>query len=926
MRLPIESAHKTAGYLTLVPAHGRDYKSKREVMEAWDAGKDFIVQDMMSPYDGKPINKSDAKAGGISNVNIRYKRMRSVAVIKVAKTAFGEKMQSATEREYNTVLAHASQLQRPRYIDGGPRSMTVEHSDRGTLVASKTTIYSRGKVSQEMYMVNADYLPGGSMARQAKFPEGQKMTVEEVAEVVGPEFKEMNENPPDEVKKVREDMEEAMDADLLPVERFASEQEAEKLEAEAEANEAQADADREKADAARMKAAGLGEVAQTILNQMGGNRVLAMLGVKRLVDLRNGIGIGWPNRQRSKGNYVEIMLNGRDLYDMTFYNLSTRGKKKVKEFKDLYNDSLADTFEGQTGWYLRMASDKAAAGGLYGYAKGTQRDVEVTIRKAQRQASKLAKSLHGQDSQAMDFLRVHAKRANSKTARLLLALMNDYPQVDLLPIEQIKQAEDTPMGMYGYPSGTARLALDACSALRSGIGEVAYNLHSRRMAKHDRITGFLKDHSKAAKCGYTRLLLDTYPESPRLAAKTAGESEHYALTDVRTNDVDKVRIALEDAGYKVRPYQHKFSGHSVEMVEVEGDSAGIAKVMSPWIRKGDAQKVRGNVKDHFKTAGDVPDALKKHQFTKDDNPNPKGNDKDGDGKSGEKPDFLKEIEDKKDKKGKKASLRSAARRHFAGRRYDYGEVIDFLTDDKSTPELERMWKKWSAMVEDLHDRWFEGWAEANAPELLDESIDYAELAWKAFGSVTGMGIGLWEGDFLGDEHDEAFEKVVERDSKVSRFGQDLNDEITMVQEGEDEESMRMASRRKSASGNHHVAPNGDIFVDTAFLNATKRIPGVTLGHMGFGEFYADTPKGRVDFDRMRGKDFPGQSGRSHKLYGEGNAADWLLDQMTRKGQSVESGSRMAADQMLRKAFVPDSVDGWLEWEDGSRTATTRRRG
>lgn len=516
---------------------------------------------------------------------------------------------------------------------------------------------------------------------------------------------------------------------------------------------------------------------------------------------------------------------------------------------------------------------RAAAGGLYGYTKGTQRDVEASVRKAQRRAASLAKALL-KDAKAADFLGVHAKRAGSKTARLLRAAMRDaLPKIasthpDSLPVERAaaevsisksdmdtlhkdgeveidghtltyKEAssEKAAGGLYGFPAKTARAALAACTDLRAYIGEVAYDLHSRRMAKHDRITGFLKEHSKTAKCGYARLLLDTYPEAPRLAAKKK-----------------------------------------------------------------------------------LPDELKKHQFTKDDNPNPKGNDKDGDGKSGEKPDFLKEIEDKK---GKKASLRRAARRHFAGRRYDYDEVIDFLTDDKSTPELERMWKKWSAMVEDLHDRWFEGWAEANAPELLDESIDYKELAWKAFGSVTGMGIGLWEGDFLGDEHDEAFEKVVERDSKVSRFGQDLDDEISMAREGDGEESMRMASRRKSASGNHHVAPNGDIFVDTAFLNATNRIPGVTLGHMGFGEFYADTPKGRVDFDRMRGKDFPGQSGRSHKLYGEGNAADWLLDQMIRKGQSVESGSRMAADQMLRKAFVPDSVDGWLEWEDGTRTATRK---
>ena len=82
--------------------------------------------------------------------------------------------------------------------------------------------------------------------------------------------------------------------------------------------------------------------------------------------------------------------------------------------------------------------------------------------------------------------------------------------------------------------------------------------------------------------------------------KKAARAETYALTDVRANDVDSVRIALEAAGYKVRPYQHKFHGHYVAMVEVEGDPKGIAKVMFPWIRKGEAQRVKGRVKDHFK--------------------------------------------------------------------------------------------------------------------------------------------------------------------------------------------------------------------------------------------------------------------------------------------------------------------------------------
>lgn len=42
--------------------------------------------------------------------------------------------------------------------------------------------------------------------RSAKFPSGKKMTIDEVAEVVGPEFKEMNENPPPEVVKVKKKM------------------------------------------------------------------------------------------------------------------------------------------------------------------------------------------------------------------------------------------------------------------------------------------------------------------------------------------------------------------------------------------------------------------------------------------------------------------------------------------------------------------------------------------------------------------------------------------------------------------------------------------------------------------------------------------------------------------------------------------------
>jgi len=107
---------------------------------------------------------------------------------------------------------------------------------------------------------------------------------------------------------------------------------------------------------------------------------------------------------------------------------------------------------------------------------------------------------------------------------------------------------------------------------------------------------------------------------------------------------------------------------------------------------------------------------------------------------------------------------------------------------------------------------------------------------------------------------------------------------------------------------HHTAPNGDTYVDTAFINGANAISGVTVHHMGFGEFYAETPRGRVDFDRMRGKDFPGQSGRSHLLQGNAGrssdvAVEWLLKQMEQKGKSERMASSNRARAALRSGLV-----------------------
>lgn len=71
---------------------------------------------------------------------------------------------------------------------------------------------------------------------------------------------------------------------------------------------------------------------------------------------------------------------------------------------------------------------------------------------------------------------------------------------------------------------------------------------------------------------------------------------------------------------------------------------------------------------------------------------------------------------------------------------------------------------------------------------------------------------------------------------------------------------------------HLHKEDGNVYADTWALNHVREFwSEASVEHMGMGEFYVKTPLGRVDFDRMRGKDFPGQSGRSHRLYGDEKA-------------------------------------------------------
>lgn len=61
-----------------VPAYGRDYKTKAEVLAAFEAGKDFQIAEL--GYGGRYVNKEDKPAG--TPLCVRYDQLRKVVVIK----------------------------------------------------------------------------------------------------------------------------------------------------------------------------------------------------------------------------------------------------------------------------------------------------------------------------------------------------------------------------------------------------------------------------------------------------------------------------------------------------------------------------------------------------------------------------------------------------------------------------------------------------------------------------------------------------------------------------------------------------------------------------------------------------------------------------------------------------------------------------
>jgi hypothetical protein len=67
----------------IVTPFGRDYISEEEALKDWQEGKDFILRDISSRWDGLPFNIGSAKEGGFAQVNIRFDKLQKIIVVDI---------------------------------------------------------------------------------------------------------------------------------------------------------------------------------------------------------------------------------------------------------------------------------------------------------------------------------------------------------------------------------------------------------------------------------------------------------------------------------------------------------------------------------------------------------------------------------------------------------------------------------------------------------------------------------------------------------------------------------------------------------------------------------------------------------------------------------------------------------------------------
>jgi hypothetical protein len=490
--------------------------------------------------------------------------------------------------DYASILKYAVNLPADveRYVEE-VKEKNPDYSE-GQAWATAWSIYCKYKNpgSDHCKQDASDYFPG----RTAKFPAGVTMTVDEVADVVGPEFKEMNEDPPASVVKVREEMGKkarrspmlAMDtfADMLKDSKFEKGKPADPTENMTEEDAAEWERQNE-ANKDKFKTAAYWDTLWVGWIESPDGYMIRFFppsprgAVKRQVlgALKSmGIDLEWTVMEASKAIKTRLdpytissqwisRLPLDDRHDLNalldtapvrvasvssskgaggtvpfdlFFNRSASEKRNPYAQKMTYEDFKKVYFEGETVkdviakefWsdfnyafngplskYIKETSGKTAAvtaGGKYGFTKGTESACTAGVNKLQKAAKRIANALYAKDEGSVAFLQKHAARAGSKTASMLLKAMEDIGPAAMLRAG--KTAGKSGNGLYGFSEKTAKLGLDACSALHHEAGVIAADLFARKGADPVKVAGYLTANAKKGKCAFSAMLAEVAPD------------------------------------------------------------------------------------------------------------------------------------------------------------------------------------------------------------------------------------------------------------------------------------------------------------------------------------------------------------------------------------------------------------------------------
>lgn len=95
------------------------------------------------------------------------------------------------------------------------------------------------------------------------------------------------------------------------------------------------------------------QVAKTIINQMGGHKLLGlMIGVKSYTFDHNNVAFRYMKADRNKSNYVDIKLTSDDTYTLNFWWIHGDSCKEVQTIEGVYCDQLIPVFSDATGLSL----------------------------------------------------------------------------------------------------------------------------------------------------------------------------------------------------------------------------------------------------------------------------------------------------------------------------------------------------------------------------------------------------------------------------------------------------------------------------------------------------------------------------------------------------------------------------------------------